>query len=428
MKALSYGLALGLCASLLWSCEREQIDNTDNGYPIELEITQIGNQVSLSWPEANISSFVEYRILRSPDSIPDELTQNVTNATIAGRILNYEEVEFLDDEVPFANRLYYKLLVDIGDRFLLSPTIAVDFDRTLLDISFSTAWYAGTGDQLYIHDAFGTGDLHRYDLKKKEVAASKYFSNNFQAKLSLGEYDGKTELYLFDPFLNTFGVWDEMSLAFVQSWNPPYGLTDVVRANNFLFLAVDDWNYPIRVSQRANFDQIEQVNLANGSVARNLTILQEDPNGTELLSVSSRSLERLQFDAQGQHLDTEVETSSDFREIVSETIFSPDGQYFIPYRFGGVYTTSDLQLFGNFGDENDFFQEFAFAPEGDRLFALNSFTGIIEEYSFPELERIGEINLEVNVREIFVYENQLVLIGITFLNGFSQTYLEFIPL
>ena len=109
---------------LFASCEKEVIDNTDKKFPIEISVNNKGSLSELTWTRANVSSFVEYIIVRSTDSIPSGLPPAST--PIVARIDDFEEITFVDSSTPFVEELYYKVYVDIGERFLESPSLKVD--------------------------------------------------------------------------------------------------------------------------------------------------------------------------------------------------------------------------------------------------------------------------------------------------------------
>ena len=85
---------LSFCA-----CEKEVIDNTDKNFPIDLTAESLGQLTKLTWTPTNISTFEEYLIVRSSDSIPTGIEP--TNNQIIARIDDYEEATFTDGNISF---------------------------------------------------------------------------------------------------------------------------------------------------------------------------------------------------------------------------------------------------------------------------------------------------------------------------------------
>ena len=153
------------------SCQKEEINNNDNAFPINLTGNQIGRAVQLNWDETKVSSFEEYIVVRSDQPIPADFEPTPFSNLVVANIDEFEENSFRDDSPLLAEVIYYQIYADVGDRFLKSNEIVIEYEITLLNIAPSVVEFNPDSDQLFIFDA-STREIMSYNYKSKEVTGT----------------------------------------------------------------------------------------------------------------------------------------------------------------------------------------------------------------------------------------------------------------
>lgn len=403
-------------------CERPEINNSDNNYPIDITVNVEDDKVSLSWTRTNISSFEGYTILRSPDSIPDDVNILGPSPFFLGLIQEFEDTEFVDDEIPFAEKLYYKVLVNVGERILVSPTVRVDFDRTILNFRFDQFFLDKQSQKGYFIDNF-SGQINRYDFAKEELETGLSFLSGVSS-LSFSDHDGG-EVYATNQ-TSRLSILSEDNLTektFISVSNSTFdGIYSSVFQNDLLFMTTRIWNSPLKVFHRATRSLISQHTYENPSEQRTLAMLSDSSNK---LIVASRSyLDYFHFNDSGIQLAHTDLGHFEFSFLLEQPVVSPDGAHVIPYVNGKVYSTNPIQLVGTLGGFTSNATDFAFSADGDKVFAVRSFPAQVEEYTFPNLQLVDTHNLGIFLKKIFVDGDELVVLGSINTSGFEQTVIE----
>lgn len=420
MKHILPLLLLSILFASFLGCERPEIDNTDKEYPINIALELTDDQVKISWPEVNISTFDSYFILRSTDSISDDINTFTINTTFLSTIQDSDETEFVDDQIPFAEKLYYKVLVQIEDRFLLSPTVAVEFDRTILDFGF---------DRFYMDQATGTGyfvnnntsQVFQYNFDDDVVLGSTIVPNAWQLRLSFGMHAGESEIYMIDGS-SELKILDASDLSTKETFSVQNDIFSVAYLNSLLFVSTSNFNWPFLVYQRSNNNFVTQHEHENYYDFRTTALLSDTEN--KMLLCSRNYLDYFHLGASGDLITHTEESHFSSEQVLDVPILSPDKTHIIPYQSGNVYNTETLQVVGRVGLQGFFYQSFAFSSDGTKIFANQNFSTVIEEYSFPEMTLQNTHDIGIFTKYIFTRGDELVILGSIFLNGFEKTVVE----
>ena len=94
MKLIKIKLLILLCILIFNACEKIEIDNTDQNYPIELTLENSSNSSNqLSWTKTNISTFEAYIVVRSSTADIANLTEPnlISTSNIVATIEDPEE-------------------------------------------------------------------------------------------------------------------------------------------------------------------------------------------------------------------------------------------------------------------------------------------------------------------------------------------------
>lgn len=364
---------------LLVSCEKEEIDNSDKNFPIQLSIEAIGQLNMLSWTTTNISTFEEYILVKSIDSIPANLAPLASQ--VITRIDDFEETSFTDAAISFSENFYYKVYVDIGGRFLESPTLKVTQKILSYDFIADRILYDAASDVFFLY-SFADQHLSRYDVAENRITHTIDNIPTFR-NFVLGTNGSNRELYVSSQSNGLISIYNTEDLSLISEFSvgrEVYGLATNDRG--LLFCSTDFINDPFRVYRRSDFLLVGSANLPQFSTDRRLVML--DPANNEVIEATPSDLYYYRFAEDGKLLESRANTQVN-GVLLNSIRVSPDGSQFIPYRDGQVYNGDlGLDIFtGNFGND---VSDYLFSPNGSRIAVGFSFFGFVQTLSFPQFQ------------------------------------------
>ena len=241
--------------SLFLACSKENVNNNDGGFPLQLTATQEGRNIKLNWTQTKVSTFEEYVVVRSTEPIPIDFIPTPFSQLVIKRLDEFEENEFTDNNPLLAERIYYKVFVDIGDRFLQSEERVVEYEVTILGgIPGKVAFNAAT-NMLYI-----------LNQETAEVLAYNYVTNESMGKVAAGtsfidfqpgNNGSGEELYLVNSS-NSVKIYDAFSMELKRTISPGSSLfmrEVATNSNGQIYIYVD--NFP---------NNVTVVNVENGAI------------------------------------------------------------------------------------------------------------------------------------------------------------------
>ncbi|MEM7367282.1 MAG: hypothetical protein AAF587_01705 [Bacteroidota bacterium] len=422
MKNTTFFSILGILCLVSIGCERPEINNSDNNYPLDISMTVEEDEVSLSWTRTNVSSFEGYVILRSPDSIPDDINILGPSPFFLGLIQELDETEFVDDEIPFAESLYYKVIANVGERMLISPTVRADFDRTILNFRFDQFFFNRANQKGYFIDNF-SGQTNRYDFKDEKEESGLSFLGGISS-MSFGDRDGG-EIYTANQ-TNKLSILNEETLtektSITVSSSTSTGIYHSIYRGDLLFMTTRIWNSPFQVYRRSTRALVDQFTYQSPSEERTIAFLSDSAN--KMIAASRSHLDYLHLSESGAIVERKDLAHFEFSFLLPQPVVSPDGEYVIPYTSGRVFSTNPIQVIGSVGNFTSNATDFAFSEDGTKVFAIRSFPAQVEEYSFPNLQLLKTHRLGIFLKRIFVEGNDLVVLGNIHTSGFEQTVIE----
>ncbi|MEK7257531.1 MAG: WD40 repeat domain-containing protein [Bacteroidota bacterium] len=402
----------------LLGCEKEKIDNSDKNYPIQITATKPGRNVLLEWTKTNISSFEKYVIVSSTDSIPDSPTPA---GFVVANLDDVDENHFEDVNIPIAERIFYKVYVDVGDRFLFSPTISVKLEFNLLDISATKIEPYLPKKELFIYDNTRQ-KLVRYNYETEEIKGELSLPDIFALNYSIGENGSGYELYLNKDNSTKLEIFDAETMTLKTSITAPGNIYCIATGSKgYIFLGTSSWQNGLAVYRRNDKNLVESYNSGISFEHR----MDVSANGLELVEVSFDVLNYYILDEQGQVLQQKKQSL--FLTPLEKIAISPDGEFFLP-AFEGIVFNKDLEVVDKVPDVNfGAFPDFAFSPDGDRLFAA-SFNLELREFSFPNLTLNETMPLNYSVRRVYTDEGNLIVVGAVFVSGQNKTIIDKLPI
>ncbi len=359
-----------------YSCEKEVVDNTDKNFPIELRSETVGSIAKLVWTETNISTFNEYIIVRSLDSIPSSLLP--ASNFIVGRIDDFEENSFVDNSAAFENEIHYKVYVDIGDRFLESPSIKVTQNILSFNFVAEKILYDDKQDVFFLAE-LSQGRVSRFDVASNEITHVISGISNFR-DFMLGDNEGTRELYISSQSNGLISIYNATNLEDIDAFS--VGREVYAMANNsrgLLFLSTDFSVDQLRIFGRSDFLQRGSINSSISTSERRLAMMNEATN--ELIEATSFELMYYKIAEDGSVIEVRENRSAN-GTLLNKIAISPDKEGFIPYRVGTVFDTNlDFKFTTNVFSSS--VSSFAFNTGGDKLVAGFSFFGFVQPVSFP---------------------------------------------
>ena len=441
-------LFLLVAFSSFFSCK-----NDDQELPLQefkFSISQDENQLYHSWTEVNISDFERYIIVRSSEPIPanlDPFSSSLFNSKI-NKVVHLESSNSISewDEIVLSEetKLYYRVFIELSDRYIASNEVEIDFAEKLIFQSTQNS----NIDVFHHPDLkliyFVDGDsIFAYDYQSAELVAEAsifpYWFNNGLS--SYGMFNGQDEIYLVpeDIFLdNRIIVLDATSLNQIDVIATGSETIEAINTDREgVIILVKDSSSPIKILDRANGDIIGSadcscINIYNEKI--------------DFASTSENTL-RLVFSTQvsvGGFLDLKF---SDTWELLSESsisyfltnplpkvAYTTDKNYFMPnyngtlYDAGGNIINSIYDPLDDKGIGYDFVfleNESALVNLSNPALANNAGTQTINKYSFPNIELIDNWDFEntfglINDYQLFYDGETLLLSYFVFSNGDSR--------
>ncbi len=229
-----YTIPVFITTCLMFSlpgCDKLDMQPGEFAYPLEISVTQNQSVATLHWTEATVSTFEEYVILRSTDRIPDTPEPQVTaNTLIIARVDQRSGTTLEDINVPIVDTIFYKVYANIGDRFLMSPTIAYDTHLHVLSFRADAMEAVPSKHEMVAVDR-ALNTLFVYDYQNREILRTK----------ALGQLSGplihvdlpSKEIMVADNGYLSF--YDYNSLALNQSFFTGY-FRDVQFGHGWIYL------------------------------------------------------------------------------------------------------------------------------------------------------------------------------------------------
>ncbi len=409
--------ALLLAAMAFFSCQKEEIDNSDNdGYGIQLSLHKPGRNVELTWTRTNVSNFEQYLVARSLDSLPDSPIPNNVIATLD----NVDSTHFVDASFPLANKVFYKIYAKIGDRFLLSQTVSVVPDVKLLDFqTIKVIRYAPTQSLYMVSEQ--EAKLRRYDYVKETVEAERNLGAAFFVPMAAGDNGFGHELYYSSNQTSTITIADALTLQTKDNFSANSSVSALAAGNGFVIAATSHWSDPLAIYSRSNKSFIDG---GDGSIDFDRTIGIIPGSNTSIIEADFNFINQYDLTQSGQV--NFMKSANSFGGIIPQIVFSPAGSHFLPNAAGNIMD-NNLNIVGILPNSNfNNFITYVFSADGKKLFAFsNVFAGVMQEFSFPDLTLLNTTDLGYLVVNAFNGEgNDILVVGRVFLTFEEQTIVD----
>jgi len=207
---------------------------------------------SLSWDRVNVTGFKEYIILQSPNPIPDSPVPDLSfEVTVLKRIDNLD-ITTLAVSIPLLSpQICYKLYCAVDDRFLYSANLCVNPQIDVVDGFFDRGCHEPGNDEAVMLDRFNS-----------RMIALNYKTGEITSMISDIVLNFPTmEMSTWNNVTNVFG--SDQSPSWLRKYNfPSLTGSNTKQFNNvlwsanvhnqFVFVAIDDFNKGFQVLSRNN--------------------------------------------------------------------------------------------------------------------------------------------------------------------------------
>jgi hypothetical protein len=416
-----------------YACQ-DKIDfnNSDNGFPIELRMEVKNGTVLFNWDVVKAYDFKGYTLVRSEMPILTGKSPSLGVNTIIFKSLKADSVKIEDNSLPFfGTYFYYKLYVDLGDRFIESQTLT--FFQPVSDlISTTRLVYVYPDTSLAVLYSINDATLTLFDYKNHIVIANKSIGNPNQIGypcMTGGIEDGKRMLYLLLPFekLYKFEIKDFIEVASVEVDVEAFSM---VKNGNQLFLTHSNNTKSFSVRKVSDLSVLINYPSGNATNRRVLYVLDTATNQiaeitpTKIISFNVNKTSGQVTNVNSINIETIDQNFS--VEFVPSSV---DKKYFIPKIDGQVYDTNlnpitdiilqKLQVDHTFSFDGKFLYSVAQSATPDN----STVTALIVKYNFPEMTFVSQkVLIGVVPQRIQATEDGVVFFGT--LGNYTHTVIK----
>lgn len=405
-------IAFGL---LTESCHETLIEPVPLTYPLDLTVTSENTSAELHWTPLTVSTFEEYIIVRSEDSIPDSPEPElIGNATIIARIDKAEVTEFFDFAPPISKSVYYKVYGKIGNRFLSTPTIRTDLSFQIIDLRADVSYVVQEKNEIIGYDR-STQILFIYNYRTEKIRVQKFIALN-NPIIRFGTYNSIEQIYITDQF-GIMYVHNIGNLELSRQSNSFARAIDFIYDKGRFVIATQSGS--ILVMDRATM----QITDEDPGLTNQRSIYRGERNGDELeiLEIGFNQVNKYIL---GNNSISRVSSNQDipsgFQLI---TASHPDGSQFIINGSGRIID-NNIQNLGSLEDGVQFYNLFKYTEDGSKLFTVGFLLNEIILKFFDvekDYEKISENQIISFPVSMFSDDEEAYLMSIVFLNGGVRT-------
>ena len=409
------------------------VDNSDQNFPLTLQAQSANDKVTLKWEAANVSNFEKYVVLRSRNPIPTGLRPlfSTTDQEIILQSDDIKTTEFVDENLPIVEKLYYKLYISIDDRFIESDAVVINFDNLLVDGNGSVVKFVADSSWVILGDEF-TGTLRVINYNTKEVKANRtvQFTNTDNMCLDVAVENGKQVLYWWAGY-NNFYKFSLPDLTQLNLWPVPFSGFSVLVDDEFVYTTQYDYNQSFSPRRKTDLSVVKAHYRTDYYTHRTLAMLDKQTN--RIVEASAYRIMVYNVNQTTGDVTNLVERSTNtFNVFYREMPVAKNGQYFIAQYDGSVYD-QNLNLVTTVPFLNNGYTDVDFSPDGQFIYAVyQDFTfgngTLIQKFRFPSMESVASRRFNnISPRSVEAIEGGVVFVGGS-VNGFNQVLVKKIEL
>jgi hypothetical protein len=421
---------LGLLLSLFLACSRETPNPDDNkDFPLDITLTEQGENVEISWEEVRVSNFVEYKVFRQTDSV---FFSNLgTDTTWVVRDVSQTKV--IDKTVPPFGKIFYRVEAVLSNRQLSSVSQSYtrkDFTG-FADIQFTNITPIAVNNELYFSNTssgiVSIGNLNTRVLRRNIDFSSTPFSasnisilpENPQILYSFGGqdaavFDVKASERLFN--VGPLGLVAPSTMVYMPG-------------SKYVYVSISDGYNGLHIYDTEQGKYVEQSNVtfSNFASSKELRFL---PNKNKLLMFdkgSSTNTEVIVYTLKPNGLLQSVTKVKKTTPMTGANLaISPDGSKILTGTSGQIYD-SDLNLIGKLNTSPNSAQaNYTFSPDGKYL-AYRTSTGnimVLDTEKWVELKQFNVKSVSSSLGTLFFFNFYITNseVGLVYVRNNSLTF------
>ena len=423
-----------LLVAFLAGCKDELlIDNSDQNFPLALETEASNDKVTLHWTAANVSDFEKYVVVRSRSPIPTGLRPLFSTGDFEVIFQSdlADTTSFVDAALPIAEKLYYKLYVGFGERFVESAAKEISFDNLLIEGNGAVIKFIPDSNWVLVGDEF-TGVLRVVDYSTKKVKAQRsvQFTNIDNMCVEVAVENGKSVLYWWAGYNNLF-KYSLPDLTQLNFWSVPFsGFSMLAGEDDKIFTTQYDYNESFATRRKSDMSVVKGHYRTDYYTHRTLLMLDKTTN--RIVEASPYRILVFNVNSTTGNVTNMVEkTTNSFTVFYRDIPVSDDGQYFVP-QYDGVMYDQNLNTVLQVPVLNNGYVDMDFSPDGLYLYvAYTDFTfggSMIQKYKFPSLEVVGTRRFtSASPRAVEAVPGGVIFVGGS-INGLNQVLVKKIDL
>jgi hypothetical protein len=372
-------MVLCTCTLLFFACREDlQVNNDDQDYPLTLRSTAIQDGVKFEWDEAQVSNFEKYVIVRADAPIPNGLKPN-NNSGVFQVIFEGDErgaLTFSDTNLPIVNKVYYKLYLSAGGRFLESDNVSYAFENLIESGSPSLVRFLPDSNWVIAADEFGFRLLlfdYERSVKVSEISAQVGFSGSETniAKPFISS-DGKPFMFWFPNgssnkmiqfSLPDFNAEKQFVMNFAGFDIAPNPQSNIMVTTNY------DYNNGMTVNKLSTNDIVKNYYRSEYYVRRTLALLDAATN--KFLEASPNKLHIYNVNATTGAVSGSQESFVSGGTPLQQIALSPDKSMFITHMGGQIFDRQLQEVNKVPNQVNEALVDFAFSSDGEHLYSLS---------------------------------------------------------
>lgn len=411
----------------IFSCKEETYNNLIT-FEFSASLNQ-NNQLTLDWTETNVSTFEQYLIAFSVDSIPSNFQPNFSSSTVSiFQTIDNQRINSIDTIfIPFNDKYYFQAFIKSGNKLQKSNQVQLDIQSFHKLENRINQVFPNVKDHSIIMYNENVNELITYDYLNYEKISSTIYTQDLIAG-EVGHINGESELYIIHNDTR-IKIYDANSLIEKANINPDGGDIYNLTSNNngIIAFTIDNNTMPVQFYNRATESLLNGIPFNINNSVPGITFLSDSVN--EGIIIGQSGVDYFVVDNEGQLL--EYNSLINNLGIIDFTLLkvSSSENYFITSREGLIFDKDLNYLARLYSNPAYTYIDYAFSENETKLFALSKESSNdyrLIEYRFPELTIKNEIFLTYEPLNMFIDDAKLYLIGRNFSN--FKTIIQNFPL
>ncbi len=377
------------------SCQKDiVVDDTDNVFPVKINLTEKDGVRTIEWDQFNSKSFKKYIIVESKVKfVNGSVPKFNSNISLFQEIEDVTKTSFKIISLPKSNTSYLKLYVDLGNRIIESKELELT-NYLITNQGFITTFYYDNQNLVYGLD-LNSRKILVYNLKNFELEREIIFDNSFFLNQVTVLNVIKDAIHLFSN-VELVKISLSSGKLVTSSFTTGSGQS-MISIGDFLFTSHLNVNSAVNIWKlKENNALAKSLSRSNGDIFRNLAVFDSATYKfveftPSLISVSSYNPTNNTV----SQVKNVTPVAGDIKALYADVVRSKDNNFFIPSNSGVVYDR-DFKNVGKVPSTNSVLQ-IEFSYDNKFIYTasqVNNFAELtLSKYTFPNMELVDSKKL-----------------------------------